>query len=210
MVKTDFFILIYNKKEIKFMWFDSKEIMNILKISKQSLYYRRSNNLIDFKKINNKYFYKLNNNEYSTNRLNIIYCRVSNTKQKTDLDNQERIIKDFAISNGYIIDKCYKEIASGMNENRTYFNDIINLVLDNKVNKIFISYKDRLTRFGFNYFQNVFKKFNTEIIILNLTKEEDFQDELVNDFVSIIHHFSMKMYSNRRKELNDLKKKLKQ
>jgi len=63
MVKTDFFILIYNKKEIKFMWFDSKEIMNILKISKQSLYYRRSNNLIDFKKINNKYFYKLNNNE---------------------------------------------------------------------------------------------------------------------------------------------------
>ena len=96
-----------------------------------------------------------------------------------------------------------------MNENRNYFNKIIDMVLDNKVDKVFISYKDRFTRFGFNYFQNMFKKFNTEIVILNLTKEEDFQDELVNDFISIIHHFSMKMYSNRRKELNDLKKKLK-
>ena len=36
------------------MHFDSKEIMKILKISKQSLYYRRTNNLIKFKKINNK------------------------------------------------------------------------------------------------------------------------------------------------------------
>lgn len=191
------------------MWFDSKEIMNILKISKQSLYYRRTNNLIEFKKINNKYFYRLNDDEYSVKRMNIVYCRVSNTKQKNDLDKQEKIIKEYAISNGFIIDKSYKEIASGMNENRNYFNEIINLVIENKVNKIFISFKDRLTRFGFNYFENIFKKFNTEIVVLNLTKEEDFQNELLNDFISIIHHFSMKMYSNRRKNLNDLKKKLK-
>jgi putative resolvase len=208
MVKNDFFIFIYKNKK-SFMWFDSKEIMNILKISKQSLYYRRTNNLIEFKKINNKYFYRLNDDEYSVKRMNIVYCRVSNTKQKNDLDKQEKIIKEYAISNGFIIDKSYKEIASGMNENRNYFNEIINLVIENKVNKIFISFKDRLTRFGFNYFENIFKKFNTEIVVLNLTKEEDFQNELLNDFISIIHHFSMKMYSNRRKNLNDLKKKLK-
>ena len=176
------------------MHFDSKEIMKILKISKQSLYYRRTNNLIKFKKINNKYFYELDNYEYSVPRVNIIYCRVSNTKQKLDLDNQEKIMKKFAISSGNKIDKIYKEISSGMNENRNKFNEIINMVLENKVNKIFISYKDRLSRFGFKYFENMFKKFNTEIIILNLTKEEDFQDELVNYFISIIHHFYIKMY----------------
>jgi putative resolvase len=203
------FLFLYIKIKKSFMWFDSKEIMNILKISKQSLYYRRTNNLIEFKKINNKYFYRLNDDEYSVKRMNIVYCRVSNTKQKNDLDKQEKIIKEYAISNGFIIDKSYKEIASGMNENRNYFNEIINLVIENKVNKIFISFKDRLTRFGFNYFENIFKKFNTEIVVLNLTKEEDFQNELLNDFISIIHHFSMKMYSNRRKNLNDLKKKLK-
>jgi putative resolvase len=191
------------------MWLDSREVIKLLNISKQSLYYRRVNDLIKFKKINNKYFYEIDNVEYSDNRMNIIYCRVSNTKQRGDLDKQEEIIKKYAISNGFIIDKVYKEISSGMNEDRKYFNEIVNLVVDNKVDKIFISYKDRFTRFGFNYFLKLFKKFNTEIVILNLTKEEDFQDELVNDFISIIHHFSMKMYSNRRKQLNELKKSIK-
>ena len=43
-----------------------------------------------------------------------------------------------------------------------------------------------------------------KIVVLNSTKEEDFQTELTQDLVSIIHHFSMKMYSNRRKLLKDL------
>jgi predicted site-specific integrase-resolvase len=96
-----------------------------------------------------------------------------------------------------------------MNEDRPKFNELINLVTDSKVDKIFISYKDRLTRFGFRYFEKLFKKYNTEIIVLNLTSEEDFQDELVNDFISIINHFSMKMCSSKRKELDILKNKLK-
>jgi predicted site-specific integrase-resolvase len=141
--------------------------------------------------------------------MNIIYSRVSNTKQKEDLDKQEKILKEYAISNGFKIDITYKEISSGMNEDRPKFNELINLVTDSKVDKIFISYKDRLTRFGFRYFEKLFKKYNTEIIVLNLTSEEDFQDELVNDFISIINHFSMKMCSSKRKELDILKNKLK-
>ena len=62
----------------------------------------------------------------------------------------------------------------------------------------------------FNYFEYIFKMFGTEIEVVNLTKEEDFQTELTQDLISIIHHFSMKMYSNRRKELNALKKVLQQ
>ena len=95
-----------------------------------------------------------------------------------------------------------------MNENRKDLNELIKLVIDNKVNKVFISYKDRLTRFGYNYFEYIFKMFGTEIEVVNLTKEEDFQTELTQDLISIIHHFSMKMYSNRIKELNALKKVL--
>lgn len=46
-------------------------------------------------------------------------------------------------------------------------------------------------------------------MVLNATTEEDFQSELINDLISIIRHFSMKLYSNRRKELKYLEKKLK-
>ena len=70
--------------------------------------------------------------------------------------------------------------------------------------------KDRLTRFSFDYFDYIFNLFGTKIEVVNLTKEEDFQQELTQDFISIIHHFSTKLYSNRRKQLKQLKNELEQ
>ena len=191
------------------MWIKAKEFKTILGLSNQALYERRKKGQLKFKKVNNVFFYWLDEKlETDTNRYNVIYCRVSNTKQKDDLDKQEQVLKEYAISNGNKIDYVFKDIASGMNESRKDLNELIKLVVENKVNKIFISYKDRLTRFGYNYFEYIFKMFGTEIEVVNLTKEEDFQTELTQDLISIIHHFSMKMYSNRRKELNALKKVL--
>ena len=193
------------------MWIKSKEFKKILGLSNQALYERRKKGQLKFKKVNEVYFYWLEENiETDANRYNIIYCRVSNTKQKDDLDKQEQVLKEYAISNGFKVDYIFKDIASGMNESRKDLNELIKLVVENKVNKVFISYKDRLTRFGYNYFEYIFKMFGTEIVVVNLTKEEDFQTELTQDLISIIHHFSMKMYSNRRKELNVLKKVLQQ
>ena len=63
-------------------------------------------------------------------------------------------------------------------------------------------------RFGFDYFPKFLDHFDVNIEILNSTKEEDFQNELTEDLISIIHHFSMKMYSSRRHELNRFKKEL--
>lgn len=193
------------------MWLKSKEFKKILGLSNQALYERRKKGQLKFKKINDVFFYWLEENiETDTNRYNVIYCRVSNTKQKDDLDKQEKVLKEYAISNGYKVDYVFKDIASGMNESRKDLNELIKLVIENKVSKVFVSYKDRLTRFGYNYFEYIFKMFGTEIEVVNLTKEEDFQTELTQDLISIIHHFSMKMYSNRRKELNALKKVLQQ
>jgi BMFP domain-containing protein YqiC len=63
-------------------------------------------------------------------------------QQKNDLNKQEQILKEYAISNGYKVDCIFKDIASGMNESRKELNELIRLVIENKVNKIFISYKD--------------------------------------------------------------------
>ena len=193
------------------MWLKSKEFKKILGLSNQALYERRKKGQLKFKKVNEVFFYWLEENiETDTSRFNVIYCRVSNTKQKDDLDKQEQVLKEYAISNGFKVDYIFKDIASGMNESRKDLNELIKLVVENKVNNVFISYKDRLTRFGYNYFEYIFKMFGTEIEVVNLTKEEDFQTELTQDLISIIHHFSMKMYSNRIKELNALKKVLQQ
>jgi predicted site-specific integrase-resolvase len=145
------------------------------------------------------------------NKINIIYARVSNTKQKEDLNRQVERLSQFCSNNGIKIDEVFFEIASGMNYERLKFNKILQLILENKVSKIIIEHKDRFCRFGFELFENLSKIYNFEFIITisNPTEIESFENELTNDLISIIHHFSMKLYSNRRQKFKKLANNLK-
>lgn len=192
----------------------SKEICKLLKITPMTLMRWKNNGTIACKQITSKkILYDLDSVNISSNieedRKNVIYARVSNTKQKQDLEHQITFIKEYMISNGIIPDTVYSDIASGMNEERKSFNELLDDIFERKIDTVYISFKDRLTRFGYSYFENIFSKFGTKIKVLNLTDESSFQDELIQDLISIIHHFSMKMYSNKRKVLKDTEKQLK-
>ena len=72
------------------------------------------------------------------------------------------------------------------------------MVLDGKVNKVYVTYKDRLTRFGFHYLESVFLAKGVEIVVLNdVSQENDVQQELVEDMMSLIASFSGKLYGMR-------------
>lgn len=190
----------------------AKQVKELLGITSQTLNNWRRLDKIKYKEINSRNFlYDIDSLGITDPkpRLNVIYTRVSNTKQKNDLIKQEQILRQFMAAKGIIVDEVFSDIASGMNENRKGLNKLIDLVTDNRIDTIYISYKDRLTRFGYSYFEKWFKKYDTEIVYINLTKEEDFQTELTEDLISIIHHFSMKMYSNRRKLLKLTEQNLK-
>lgn len=191
----------------------AKEAKNILKINATTLKSWKDKGILSYKKLSDKKILYdidsvLNNSDINDNRLNVIYARVSNTKQHNDLLNQIELVKSYCITNGIKISKVYQDIASGMNENRKDFNILINDVISGKIKNIYISFKDRLTRFGFDYFKNLFQKYNVNITILDELEESNktFQDELTEDLISIIHHFSMKLYSNRRKKLKEIEK----
>ena len=191
----------------------AKEAKNILKINATTLKSWKDKGILSYKKLSDKKILYdidsvLNNSDINDNRLNVIYARVSNTKQHNDLLNQIELVKSYCITNGIKISKVYQDIASGMNENRKDFNILINDVISGKIKNIYISFKDRLTRFGFDYFKNLFQKYNVNIIILDELEESNktFQDELTEDLISIIHHFSIKLDSNRRKKLKEIEK----
>lgn len=188
-------------------WLSSKEFRNKYKISSATLWRRVHVGTVKTKELYGTTYY-LDEDPSSEASMNVIYCRVSNTKQHADLKRQENILREYCVSNGIIPDKVISDIASGMNENRKGLQELIGLVKDGKVKTVYVSYKDRLTRFGFDYFVYLFSLFDTEIKVVNLTSEEDFQQELTQDFISILHHFSMKLYSNRRKELKRLKSEM--
>ena len=180
-------------------WYTSKEIRSILKISNQYLYQLKTRNKIEFKQIGDKkYLYKIDMNKYYD-------------IQKIDFENQISLLKKYLIAKGEIIKEkyVYYDIASGMNENRNGLNNLIKEVINGNISDIIISNRDRLTRFGYGYFENFFNNFNVKIIEVNAPEEKSFQEELTNDLIAIIHHFSMKFYGKRKSLLNNLKKDIK-
>jgi len=59
-------------------------------------------------------------------------------------------------------------------------------------------------------FKELFSQFNCEIIVINnMDDEKTIEKEIFTEIIDLIHCFSMKMYSERRKnKLNLIKKEL--
>lgn len=134
----------------------------------------------------------------------IIYCRVSNQTRKKELDYQVKRCEEFAKVKGLTVDKVYKEVASEMNDKRK---ELIKMLNSNPKN-ILIENKDRLTRFGFNYLENLLKKLNCNIIVIHENHEDE--HDLMKDLVSIITSFCYRLYGLRRSKnkINKIKKVL--
>ena len=145
----------------------------------------------------------------NNSRYDILYARVSTSKQKTrgDLERQRMKIVENIVSKNPTNLKSYCEVGSGLNDKRKLLGDIMNKVMNNEVNRIFILYKDRLTRFGFNYLESICKHFGTEIIIISEDiKDKSMEEELAEDIVSIIHSVSGKLYGMGRKIKDEVDK----
>lgn len=128
----------------------------------------------------------------------VIYARVSSHEQKVkgDLDRQAMHILEHqeSLQNPLVL----KEVGSDLNDKRKELQKLIQMVLDGKVNKVYVTYRDRLTRFGYHYLESIFFAKGVEIVVLNdVSQEKDVQQELVEDMMSLIASFSGKLYGLR-------------
>jgi putative resolvase len=134
----------------------------------------------------------------SKTRLNVIYCRESTQQQANSLKEQERRIKDFCIANGMKIDKVISEFGSALNYKRRGLIELLALIKADEVETLVVHYRDRLLRFGFELFEELSVMNNFKIVVVDdsesdKTKEQEFAEDLI----SIVHHFSMKLYGSR-------------
>lgn len=135
----------------------------------------------------------------------ILYARVSSTNNKASLSGQIERMKGFAAAKGYTIIDEVSEIASGMNESRPKLNKLLDR---NDWDILLVEHKDRLTRFGFNYFR-ILEKTGQKVEVIN--KKENKNEELIDDFVSIITSFCGRIYgSNRKKKTKEIIEKIKE
>lgn len=126
----------------------------------------------------------------------IVYARVSSVGQKPDLANQVAALRDYCARHGYQPDAWIEEIGSGLNYQRKHFNRLMEQIELGQVRRLIIAHKDRLVRFGFEWFAAFCARHGTELLIVNgdtLSPEH----ELVHDLLSIVHVFSARLYGLR-------------
>ena len=182
------------------------KVLSLLNVSRQTLCRYVKNKIIQVKKLPSGQYDYLDESVYKVlnknlERKNVIYSRVSTQKQKKDLENQRKTLENYCLKNGYKISDTYLDIGSGINFDRKEFQRLVNDVINHKISKVFITYKDRLSRISFDMFKNLFANFNCEIIVLNeLDDNKLIEKEIFNEIISLIHCFAMKVYSSRRQK----------
>jgi len=183
----------------------AEEVLNLLQISRKTLHVYAKDGRIRYSVMPNKRYnyseedvYKILNKDVK--RKTVLYARVSTRKQKNDLQNQIDQMKQWCFMNGYTINAIYSDIASGISfEKRKGFFEMLDEVMNNKIEKVVITYKDRLSRAGFELFSYLFRKFRTEIVVISevgSTKLDS--EEVFVEIGSMQHFYSMKMYSKRK------------
>jgi putative resolvase len=98
---------------------------------------------------------------------------------------------------GKAIDVKLEDIGSGLNYKRKNFIYLMEMVESNKVSEIVIAHKDRLVRFGFEWFEKFCQSHGTSILVMNAESLSP-EEEMTKDLLSIIHCFSSRLYGLRK------------
>ena len=92
-----------------------------------------------------------------------------------------------------------QDIGSGLNLNKRGIRKIIKLAIENKINKLVIAYRDRLTRFGYELIEDLVKTYSKgEIIVLNEKDKLEPEEEIVQDLMAIMNVYIAKMNGLRK------------
>jgi excisionase family DNA binding protein len=137
------------------------------------------------------------------------YCRVSSHEQKTkgDLERQNGRVLAYCVKKEYKVIKSYEEVGSGMSDSRAKLRNLFTLVSEKQIDKVIVEHKDRLTRFNFQFLEDFFASHDVKIEWMEEVLGKKYEDELVEDMLTLMSSFSNKIYGKRSAE-NRKKKKL--
>ena len=130
-------------------------------------------------------------------RIAVSYCRVSSPGQKDDLLSQQKAVADFCVGAGIAVDEAIVEVGGGLNLKRKQFVRIMSLVEARAIHTLVIAHKDRLARFGMDWFEHYLEEHDCKLVIIN-NEALSPESEMVQDLMAIIDGFSYRFYGLRR------------
>lgn len=139
--------------------------------------------LIEYLKSKNMFY-----EDETLSKRDVIYARVSTSKQQKqgDLDRQV----DYILSNRADLKNVliFKEVKSIFDSKRKKLLKLIDMILNDEVNRIFITHKERLVCLGFEYVESICNHHNVEIVIMQSDQDDkSVKQELTEDIKSLLN-----------------------
>jgi excisionase family DNA binding protein len=141
--------------------------------------------------------------------LTIAYARVSSSDQKEDLKRQEMVLENYCANKGFEFE-LISDLGSGMNYKKKGLVRLIKLICSNQIDRLVITHKDRLLRFGSELIFMLCEIFAVEVCIINRSEDSTLEEDLANDVLEIITVFSARLYGSRSHKNKQIIQQLKQ
>jgi predicted site-specific integrase-resolvase len=137
------------------------------------------------------------------------YARVSSHDQKADLERQVQMLERFCSANGWSFE-ILSDLGSGMNYHKRGLRNLLEKLVAGDVDRLVLTHKDRLLRFGAELVFAICEMNNIEVVIINQGEEPAFEEELAQDVLEIITVFSARLYGSRGHKNKTMLEKLKE
>jgi putative resolvase len=142
-------------------------------------------------------------------RKTFAYARVSSHDQKEDLIRQILLLESFCAAKGWTCE-IIQDLGSGLNYNKKGLANLIRSICLNQIDRLILTHKDRLLRFGSELIFSLCEHFGVEVVIINKTENSNFEEDLVRDVLEIITVFSSRLYGARSRKNKKLIEALKE
>ena len=191
----------------------SKDVLRILGVSRVTLNKYVNNGTIKTTMLDNG-FYDYDEDSVmhmikKDERYNVSYVRISARKKTDDLEEKIASVKEYCKENNIIIEKFFDEKTLGYSCERTQFYKLVEEITHYKIKNVYVINKDQLAIFSYSVVENLFKQYQTNIIVIN--DDDDVQNnnnekELFEELIDIVNVFSTKVCSERHKKKLDILK----
>jgi predicted site-specific integrase-resolvase len=127
------------------------------------------------------------------------YARVSSHDQKDDLERQKQVLELYCARQGWTFE-IVSDLGSGMNYQTKGLRRLLGEILEGHVNRLVITHKDRLLRFGAELVFAICAAKEVEVVILNQGEDTPCEEDLAKDVREMITVFSARLYGSRSRK----------
>ncbi|MYC61833.1 MAG: IS607 family transposase [Caldilineaceae bacterium SB0661_bin_34] len=136
--------------------------------------------------------------------LTVVCCRVSSRGQRDDLKRPVSAMEAYGPGAGVAVDERRSEVGGGLHCKRKVFLSLRERIEKREIAHLPMAHKDRLTRFGFDWFEHFATQHGCTITVVNQESLSP-QEAMVEDWMAVVPAFSCRLYGLRayRKQIRD-------